>query len=254
MTVLLPSLCEDLAAAAERQAARGHTVRRRARTGTIAGAGVLALGGVAATAATIWSPQLGDARRGHPTASASAPPADQLAVLGVLRRPATAADQGPATANALRFFDPSVQGIRSDYVRLLGTQPDGRAYVLVPAKAYLSPDGGPTRADVLCLFAQDSDGGGIGCFTTAQVRAGEALGMSERLIDIGTPVPAGPHALGVRTIVAPGAQMYGLVPDGVRTVRISDAGGTLTVPVSANFFQATLPRAIAAAGQPTVTW
>ncbi|HEY4916214.1 MAG TPA: hypothetical protein VIH92_04855, partial [Solirubrobacteraceae bacterium] len=53
--------------------------------------------------------------------SAGAPPAEQLALLGILRDPPPGASVDPATLRALGF--PEVHGIRTNYVRLLPPAP-----------------------------------------------------------------------------------------------------------------------------------
>jgi len=247
MTVL-QQFSNELAAAAQRQARRETVVHRRARITGLAVAGVLMLGGVAA-ATTIWQPQLGGNRRGTPTASLSAPPADQLAEFGVLRRAPTAGDHGAQSTYALRFLDPSLHGVRTDYVRLLGTQANGEAFVLVPVQSYAAQDGeGPSITDALCLFSQDVDGGGLGCFSTQQIldgRAVESMGRPKPLAiaPSGATVTASgrSHFQRVRGVTLTDVVYFGLVPDGVTSIKLTSDQGSVTVPVHDNFFQAPLP-------------
>jgi hypothetical protein len=282
--VLLEGVHDQLATAAERRAVQRASAHRRGRVAAFAVTGALGLGGAAAVAQTIWAPQLGDDRRGHPTASASSPPAGQLAVLGVLRRPATAADHGAQSTYALRLMDPSLEGIRTAYVRLLGTQSGGDlGFVLVPVASYGSPDGTGSKPDALCLFSRDTDGGGLGCFTTAELLAGAAV------MEMYEPAPARPEAapptaagLGAASTTAAGleaasptagyervrgavnlagSRVFGLVPDGVASVRVTNDLGSVTAAVTDNFFEAPIPSGtanpsgpFAAGDQPTVVW
>ena len=269
MTVL-QQFSDELFAAAQRQARRETAIRRRARLSGLAVTGALTLGGVAAAATTIWQPQLGDARRGYPTASSSAPPADQLADLGVLRRAATAADHGAQSTYALRFLDPSLHGVRTDYVRLLGTQTNGKGFVLVPVQSYGATDGAaPPVADALCLFSQDVEGGGISCFNTQQVLAGRAVMWMLRMARM-APRPLAPSGVtgsqpgGLhfrREQLRPtttGGVGFGLVPDGVANVKLTNNQGSVTVPVHDNFFQAPFPSGQTGApsqpNAPTLEW
>jgi hypothetical protein len=254
---LLPDLSHDLVAVAQRKARHHVAVRRRVRVAGLTLGGALALGGVVATAATIWTPQLGDDHRGHPVASASAPPVEQLARLGVLRRAATDADHGAESAYALRLMDPDLQGIRTGYVRLLGTQQDGKGYVLVPVASYGSRDHtGAATPDALCLFSRDVDGGGLSCFTTRQVlegRAEAAMGPPTGVEPVG-PVVTTPNGSRFRrtrsTVTAAGMRFFGLVPDGVAAVRLANDQGAALATVHDNFFQAPIPTDAAHAGEP----
>lgn len=270
MTVLLEGVCDQLAAAAERAATRRTLHNRRGRVTAMAAAGALSLGGAAAVAATIWQPQLGSDRIGHPSASTSAPTAAQLAHLGVLRRGASAADHGAQSTYALRWLNPSLHGVRVDYVRLLGIQPDGKGFVLVPVQ-YFVPTG---TENALCLFSQDSEAGGMSCFTTEQLLSGQAIMATERVTMVKTtsgPLPAGsrpPVTMpdGSPGLVRPvatlaGGRFFGLVPDGVASVRVSNAIASVTVPVHDNFFQSPMPTDAAHAAQepqpvdkPTFEW
>jgi hypothetical protein len=154
MTVL-PALCDELAQAGDRIARRSQARRRQARTGGLLAVSAVTLSGVA-VAAGLWNPQLGDAHRGQPTSAVSPPPADQLADFAVLRRAPTSADQGAEAEYALKLLDPSLRGVRTGYVRLVGTQTGGGGYVLIPVESYTRATGGlrPTRS--ACLPATRS--------------------------------------------------------------------------------------------------
>ncbi|MEO8969349.1 MAG: hypothetical protein ABI427_17660 [Solirubrobacteraceae bacterium] len=252
MTVL-PTLSGELTLAADRLARRSAARRHQARAGSALAVGALGLAGVAAGATGLWNPQLGDARRGQPTSSASQPPAEQLARFGVLRRASTDADRGAETQYALKLLDPSFHGVRSAYVRLVGTEANGGGYVLIPVQSY-TPAGvnAPASTDALCLFARDPvDGGGGSCSTTQQILQGRAVDIMP------TPAPGPVGSLRhradgssyfqpngrIRMIV--GAVTIGLVPDGVAQVRLTNSYGTVTADVHDNFYDTALPNGAA---------
>ncbi|MDP2711646.1 MAG: hypothetical protein Q8O56_10550 [Solirubrobacteraceae bacterium] len=269
MTVLDPFV-QHLADAAERLAAqpaamgaRGRirarlSAIRRGRLATFAAAATLLAGGAAA-ATELWRPQLGDERRGNPTASASSPVAEQLARFGVLRRDANPADRSEQVRYALSMFGPrNVQGIRTEHVRLVGTHGARLGDVLVPAAR---ADG---KRDVLCLFSRDpKDGGGVICSTTAEILAGRAILMTvapppanakQRVVPVPQPADAGRAKdlgrAGGTAILTPApsgpATLLGFVPDGVSQVRQSGA----TAAVRNNYFRLRLPRE----AEPAVQW
>ncbi len=237
MTVL-EGFSHDLAAAGERLARRDLVRRRHARFAALAVAAILAIAGAAVAATAIWQPQLGDDRRGHPTASGSAPPADQLEHLGVLRRDQTDADRGAQSRYALSFQDPSLKGIRTAYVRLLGTRPDGRGYVLIPVASWQG------IRDALCLWDQDVEGGGQSCFSTEQIRDGRAtmlaIAIPPELRRPRHPIKIGADGLPKNVPPPPmpvgGVRYSGLVPDGVASVELRNAYGAARARVHDNFF------------------
>ncbi|HET6547747.1 MAG TPA: hypothetical protein VFG79_04775 [Solirubrobacter sp.] len=170
-----------------------------------------------------WMPNLGADQSRHFAIAKSAPPAEQLEVLGVLRRPQVSADRGEQATYALRFFGGTV---RTDYVRVLSEPDDTQgAAVLVPVTEYRPRERAgvdreashPLARDGLCLFVRDAvDGGAQGCYSLADVTAGRIRG-----------------ALGDgRT-----ATVFGVVPDGVASVRLRHPDGRSTiVPVRDNFY------------------
>lgn len=217
---VFPQFEADLYTAAGRAATRyrrGHRLRLFA----LAAVAVALLAGAALAATGVWTPELGNPKYGKPTVGNSVPPSDQLRVLRVLRRPQTAADRGAQTRYALRFLGPNSRGVRLAYVRLLALGAGGRGFVLVPVERY-DPGPAPTPAwrqafaqkdDALCVFAQARDGGGKACYSTRDVLSGRASSGSI------------------------GRETYGLVPDGVASVRLEFATGqTLVVKVKDNFF------------------
>jgi hypothetical protein len=223
-----------LAAAPERRA-WGLRVPRalipRLSRPIIVGLSLTAFAGTAVAALALWTPVLGDSRFGEapPTISASAPPADQLAALGVLRREQSPADRSGALATgALRAINASSSGVRTNYIRVLAGGSASSGFVLVPVAerrpSLVSPAAIP---DALCLYAAQSGAFAVNCYTLAQVRSGAARNV----------------AFG---------QVFGLAPDGVTAVTITAAGVAVSAPVQNNFFDATLPAGPTAS--PTVTF
>lgn len=273
---LLNDLSSDLSEAAGRRARR-RARRRRLRLSGITVAGVLAVGGVATAATGVWSPQLGDEHRGHPAASASSVPPEQLKHFAVLRRPANEADRGAQSRYALKFLDPKFHGVRTDAVRLLdpgkaGDRVSG-AQVLVPVQRRDGID------DALCLFSTDpTDGGGISCWSTKQILDGQAT-MGMALPDEPAPGSAEAQdraralraatrrakARGERGVQMPWrmtireAVVAGIVPDGVARVVWRHGEKTQTVPVENNLFTVRIDHPKPASAdrpdeQSTLTW
>ena len=217
---LLDPLPHHLARAAEELVQRKARRGRRGKVAGIAIGGALLFGGVAAAASTFWQPLLGDEQRGQPQPSISRPPADQIDQFGVLRRKPTPADRGGVAQAALRLLSPAnVEGVRTDYVRVVGGAP-GPAVAIVPAVA--SGD----KTDVICLFVTGAaDSGGLGCFDEADISAGKGVVQSG---DGPDRVVGPPRKYGERSEIlpiAPGSgslTSFGLVPDGVARVRQGD--------------------------------
>jgi hypothetical protein len=239
----------DLLERFETQLLAAPPKRRRParRSALVAGLVVLAVAAPTLAATQPWKPLLGDERRGTPSASRDRPPAVQLAGLGVLRRPQSTADRGALAEYALRLSDDNVEGIRTADVRLL-TSPVIDA-VLVPVKRFdlnasrfLAPSASKQlkalmvpKRDGLCVFAPDpaGDGGGYGCSTWRQIKAGLL------------PSSIGPI-------------VYGIVPDGVARVGVDlGPGRHVDVPVHENFYAHRLPprtRQHSRAAPLTATW
>jgi hypothetical protein len=234
MTLL--RLSDDLAAAAERLARP-----RRLRAPLAIAFVVLAAGGAGAAATDFWQPQLGDHRRGHPTASASDGPREQLERFAVLRRPANEADRGPQVREALTYLGRQHEGIRTNSVRVVGEGQQGRPVILVPA---VSAHGKP---DALCLYAVDVEGSGGSCWTTQEILDRTAILMMGPPPPE-NPVPCDPREPGsCRPPMSP-MTLMGLVPDGVRAVSVF---GSPPVEVRDNFFRATVDELTA---DRTVEW
>jgi hypothetical protein len=213
----LPTVRDDLAAAARRLEARRQRRRHAARLVLVAGASILALGGVAFATGVVRWPGLDPAVR----TSASSPPPTQLAAFGVLRRAQTDADRSPEAKRAVTTFShikadrDRFGAVRLDAVRVLLTH-DGSTYVLVPRtrQAWSTANHPPQRRvehDVLCLVVVDprfTVGGS--CATTATVERG--LGA-----------------------IGSGRTFAALVPDRVAAVRVDTCEGVVDVPVHDNF-------------------
>jgi hypothetical protein len=224
--------------------ARLSAERRRRRRRRFAGLGVVVLvAGAPALAATgVWRPAIGNGETAPPRITADSPPADQLALLGVLRRAQSAADRSKPTLEALTFLGSGVDGVRTDSVRLLAAGGADKGIVLVPVERYqmkmppLPADAPPElkarfapKRDGLCLMALDRvDGAGVGCFSTQDVRDGRAW-----------------QSLGRRGTF--------IVPDGVARVRVEHRGGvTVEAGVRDNLALYTTPRGLG--GWTRVTW
>jgi hypothetical protein len=166
MNALFPELRDSLATEAERQVRPSRRLHL-----PIVGGGllaVLAAGGIATAATGIWSPPLGDDRRGNPTPSVAPVPEAQLRHFAVLRRQADDQDRGADVRSALTFMSPKYEGIRVNAVRRLAAG-DGTAGadILIPVG---SANG---IRDALCLFTTDPvDGGGVNCFSLPQILTG----------------------------------------------------------------------------------
>jgi hypothetical protein len=184
-----------------------------------------------------WRPLLGDANRGVPASSDSDVPAEQLQGLAVLRRPQTAQDRSDLAARALRLVNTNVSGVRTATVRVLTS--DGVQGVLFSVRRFnlgleqmLAPDAPEwarerlrPKNNGLCLFVPDpaGDGGGMGCVAWEQLSAGQ---LPSRI----------------------GSIFYGLVPDGVASVRIHTDNASLDAAVHDNFFAVNDPDRAAARG------
>ncbi len=196
--------------------------RRRRWRGASAVVLVLVVGPPALAATGLWRPPIGVGLKDAPRATAEAPPADQLKLLSVLRRPQTDADRGPRALKTLQGLSDLVEGVRTGSVRLLAQGSD--RVVLVPVAGFNlvgpKPDAdlpqsvkdriAPQR-DGLCLWAFDSSSASEDCYTTAEVRAGRAHSFFN-------------------------GRAAWLVPDGVAAVRVQYAGGvTREARVHGNF-------------------
>ncbi|MCU1677545.1 MAG: hypothetical protein JWM93_2303 [Frankiales bacterium] len=202
---------------------RGTRRRRPARIGGIALAAVLC-SGTALAATTDWNP-FASGSADAPTIAATAPPSDQAAALGVLRRAQTDADRSPAITSAIaRLRGHDVGGVHTDDVRLLTSGADGVTFVVPVARTGSSDT--PIRQDQLCL-----------------VQATPAHEVAGRPVDAGTAYRCGDISDIRAGKLISGAQygghlqLVGLVPDGVASVEVPLKGGPpITARVSDNGF------------------
>jgi hypothetical protein len=135
------------------------------------------------------------------TTNADAPPAEQLALLGILRDPPPGASVDPGTLNSPIM--PGVHGIRRNYVRLLPPAPGFPHQLLYTVAsgdfgaAQWDPAVGayvPTEAkNLICVQQVDADGVGGDCTDTSALTSGDWRESA-------------------------GLDGYGLVPDGVAAV------------------------------------
>jgi hypothetical protein len=207
--------------------------KRRARIGRSAViASVAALLVVAPTIAATrpWGPLIGDEHRGQPDRSEAPVAPAALAGLGVLRRAQQPSDRGELSYEALRMLDSNVDGVRTDGVRLLrGGDTDA---VLIPVERFnieTSKDIPPSlvpatkgrlslKSEGFCVYVPDPKieiGGGEVCLTWDAIRAG-----------------AMPSSIG--------NVVFGLVPDGVSSVRVHVRGAApVEATVRDNFYAGT---------------
>ena len=204
--------------------------RRRVRLGRrwsalVAGTALI-LAATAVAATEPWHPFLGDDLPSKPPpVTAETPPADQLDLLGVLRRQQTDRDRGPAAIAALRDVGGGAEGVRTNYVRVLASKSARGAVVLIPVTSYNPvpkdlPIAPRVTPNALCIYYPEPHvaGGAKNCFSSKEVRAGRASASL-------------------------GLVQYGLVPDGVAIVTLTyQKGHSVSVPVRDNFYETNGPR------------
>lgn len=143
-----------------------------------------------------WSPLFGDPTHPQvaPAPTTSSPPQSQLDALGVLRRPATETDRDTAVTASLRFLGPATTGIRTAYIRRVGTTAAGAPAILIPAEHW-ERGPRPPITNPVCLVLPDPSvsAAAKNCSSTTAINRGEASGSY-------------------------GSAIYGLVPDGVAQV------------------------------------
>lgn len=210
-------------------ARRPRTFRVR-RPIVLSAIGIALVTGTAVANIAPWAPDLGPGHKQEFSIAASAAPVEQREVLSVLRREQTPVDRGGQATYALRFFGTTVEGVRTDSVRVLRSGHDQGAAVLIPVASFRAvrrSAGEPkvqtkTAPNGLCLFVRDAtDGGAQGCYSLDDLRSGAirgALGNDRELT------------------------IFGLVPDPTRSIRIrfASAREAIVVPVRDNFYEHTL--------------
>jgi hypothetical protein len=229
MSEYLDAVQAGFVGASRRLSARKRRTRRR--RGACAAAIVVLIGAPALAATGVWRPKLGSDRLPGATITGQAPPAEQLKLLGVLRREQTDRDRSASTRDALRFVGRSFEGVRTNSIRLLAQTPQDRGVILIPVARYhlvqeKLPADAPKRLrdlmkpkrDGLCVYALDRiDGAGVACYSTQDVEQGHARG-----------------SLGHRAAW--------LVPDGVATLKTEwDKGRSATAAVHNNLALYTEP-------------
>ena len=177
-----------------------HSLSRRARLRILAGLSVVAA--IMAPAVAIGlGPILRDFEGQTVSSSAEAPPAEQLALLGILREPPPGTYVDPATLGSSLMS--GIHGIRMNYIRLLPPAPGFPHQLLYTVT---SADFGPAQWDpavgayvpteaknLICVQQVEASGVGGDCTDTSVLTSGhwrESAGLDG----------------------------YGLVPDGVATV------------------------------------
>lgn len=202
-----------VASAHERPApTAGRRWRPTQRVAILATVGLL-VGGTAVAATVPWSPKLGGDRRDDQVTRATQPlPQAQIDALGVLRRPQSAADRTPAVEQALRRVSHLGAGLHVDGIRKLRDHVDGTV-LLIPLQR-VGPKDAPAAArirDGLCIFRTNEtlSFAGAGCGTVADLKRGRIRSITD-----------------------------GLVPDGVRRVRVTlTTGKVLTADVKDNYYE-----------------
>ena len=182
-------------------------LQRFSRTGRLRMLAVLtAVAAIATPAIAIGvAPILRDFFGQPVSTTADAPPAEQLALLGILRDPPPGASVDPATLGSSIL--PGVHGIRMNYIRLLPPAPGFPHQLLYTATSGdLGVGDPPVGADpatetknLICVEEVEASGAGGDCTDTSVLTSGHWLESA-------------------------GLDGYGLVPDGVATVvlRYSD--------------------------------
>jgi hypothetical protein len=159
---------------------------RRTRRGALVAFATLIIAVPALAATQPWQPILGDPSGDNAPAgvSNSPPPAEQRALLEVLRRPQQEADRGPIAQELLHEVGAEYKGVRLSSVRLL-TSADGHHALLVPSEEHgQSPEPGRYEVkDDLCLQHGTGVGSGSFCGTAEQIRSGGFLGASAEISD-----------------------------------------------------------------------
>jgi hypothetical protein len=206
MTLLPPVRAQLLDAAERRSKAGRQTEPKRGRPWRrplrVAGIVIfLALaGGSAAAAAGLWQPVLGRPELDNtPQGVSEAPiPRNARDMLGVLRRPQSAADRGSATRALLRHAGSESSGVRLDSVRLV-TLSNGSKVAVFSEEKSVDPASGSTEiAEPVCILLAH----GGACASIADIRA---RGL----------------------VVFLGRQLLGLVPDGVASVALDYSDGNV---------------------------
>lgn len=259
----LQALYADAVSVAQRRAEGPRHRRRRwpsRRIGLLAVGGVIVSGTAVAATAGSWRPLLGSPDRPRPVAASGGVPADQLAVLAVLRRPQTDADRGPLVRAALSKLDRRmVDGIHTDAIRVIA---HGRreVTVLIPVQRIGGRVEGvpPSRSmqrNVLYVMSASYQHARTRTITSggktktirfpAGYNWGGTYGTLETLRTTGIQTTTSPDGSG--GLVLDGHperitnRVVTLVPDGVARVTVRLRGGrSVSVPVHDNVYRYTI--------------
>jgi hypothetical protein len=189
--------------------AAGRLIREQRRSrfrGLLAPAAALAA--VAAIAVAVWPSGPADLER---EVAAPAAPESAEEILAVLRRPESEADRSAPAREGREALAHELPA--GPAFRLLDTTEDGKGIVLGAA------------GTKVCLYYPDADGGGIGCWTAADIAKGHSYGSL-------------------------GKHLHGVAPDGVVAVWIDTLDDSRRILVRDNFFrfdEASLPQVVAIA-------
>jgi hypothetical protein len=216
---------------------RRPSVRRALRLAAV-GAASLALSGTAVAAISGWNPLVGNTGRGGQPSFSEAPVPDSIKQdLEVLRRPTRPIDRSPVVQATLHGVGADrVRGVHLDSVRYLAPAPGNTASILFVADGSEDTDvfaKGETFPGVVCVYSPIEAGTAQGeaastCVTPAQLSSGEAIAQIEQT----------PNTLAEAEQWISRYWIFGLVPDGVATVRLeSSHGETNDLPVKNNFFE-----------------
>jgi hypothetical protein len=193
MSDLITRYERHLYEAARRELAPGGPQASRRsvkRLAVAAGVGAL-LVSVPAAADNGWFPFSG--RSDAPSSSDSPPASSLTGMLGVLRRPQTAADRGGDTEFALRFVgDKTYEGVQLDYVRRAVVGPGDEGVVIIPSVSHRQTPEATPNPQVVCVWRSDyfrgePVGGQPGCYSADDIRRGAALQQLGHRVDMVVP-------------------------------------------------------------------
>jgi hypothetical protein len=207
---ILPEVRAIVLAAAERRARPARRWWRRPIGIAALGCGTALATGTALAVTNVWNPVLGRPELHDTPANVSDRPVPPgtVSTLGVLRRPQTSADRGPAAQALLRHAGVESAGVRPNSVRLV-TPSDGPQIVIYSQEKTIDPNTGATEmTEPVCVL----------------LRGGGTCATLETIASKGLLMTAGPRLLGV-------------VPNGVATVNLEYSGSvTRSAAVTDNIY------------------
>lgn len=179
------------AARRELQPTRSRIARRPARRLALAGGVALLLVSVPAAAENGWFPFADGSAA--PSTSDVAPAPTLMEMLGVLRRPQTAADRSGDTDYALKMLSgETYDGIELGYVRRAAVGPGDQGVVIIPSLSHRLAPGAIANPHVVCIWRTDyfrgePAGGAPGCYDANDIRRGFALQQLGHRVDMIVP-------------------------------------------------------------------